>query len=524
MLNMFSPKSMVTCALIFLVGISCRIIPARGQDTPAIALKDDIEDLANVDFKTDIRVFVVMAALNAAGYDFETEGKEVSGVRAAVREKISQLPASTFTELRLQYQTTNLWAPETTHAAYTSLALLLGGPPDFEYQEQLVNAPHGIDVIRGFETLLNDFYVSAGLEQLWREVQPLYQQELRQYRPLVNRMIRETLDYFRIPARIYFDRNIVIIPDLLSYQDIVNARNVEDIYYIVVGPTDNPEGNYIKLQHEYLHFLLDPLVAEQAENLAKSEKFLEASRKQPLFPKDLWNNYELLVTESLIESILYRMHPDSEKSEEDRDLRKMQLIQRGMILCPYFERRLGFFEANTDKAVTLPLFLGNILSDIPEEEIRKDLEEVELIQKRIEQEEAEFEEQVRLRQIEREKQDLLDQAAALISSGDLDTAGDELNKLLDMDPGNGKAFFYLAQISSRQKNWRKAREFHLKVIDSRGLEPWIHAHSLIQVGRINAAEGLYQEARKNFDQVLSMEGDLRKSREEAEFLLSKLPE
>ena len=93
-----------------------------------------------------------------------------------------------------------------------------------------------------------------------------------------------------------------------------------------------------------------------------------------------------------------------------------------------------------------------------------------------------------------------------------------------MEPGNGKAFFYLAQIAARQKNWRKSRELHAKTLKSQGLEPWIYAHSLVRIGRINAAEGLYSEARKNFEQVLSMEGDFKESREEAEFLLGKLPE
>lgn len=112
----------------------------------------------------------------------------------------------------------------------------------------------------------------------------------------------------------------------------------------------------------------------------------------------------------------------------------------------------------------------------------------------------------------------------MIASDDLTGASDKLNRLLGMEPDNGKAFFYLAQIYARQNNWRKSREFHRKTLNSQGLEPWIYAHSLVRIGRINAAEGLYIEARENFEQVLSMEGDLRESREEAEFLLGKLPQ
>ena len=526
MLNTHRPQMISACIISVLINICCGISLVRGQTTPANLLedpKDNVEDLANVDFRTDIRMFVVMAALNAAGYTFESEDRDFSEARAYVMEKLSHLPPSTFTELQLQYKTTNLWAPETTHAAYTSLALLLEGPPDFAFKEQLLNVPHGIDVIRGFEMLLPDFYNNAELEKLWTEVQPSYQKELQLYRPMVLRVIRETLDYFRIPAKIYFDRNIVFIPDLLTYHDIVNARNVEDVYYIVVGPSEDPEGNYLKLQHEYLHFLLDPLIEEHSDTLKKSESFLGLAQKQPLFPKDLWNDYNRLITESLIESILFRIHPEENVTAEDSNLRKLRLVQRGMILCPWFERKLSSFEADTGEGVSLPLFLGRILSEIPAAEIEKDLDEVIVTQKGLEKQEEQLQEKIRLQEIELEKQKLLDDAGSLIAAGDMAGSSGKLNRLLEMDPGSGKAFFYLAQIAARQKNWRKSRELHRKTLSSQGLEPWIYAHSLVRIGRINAAEGLYSEARKNFEQVLSMEGDLRESREEAGFLLGNLP-
>ena len=497
---------------------------AFGQDTTAIRLKDDVQDLANVDFKTDVRIFVVMAALNASGFDFEIDDQEITGVRAELLRRLNRLPNSTFTELRLQYQNTNLWTPETTHAAYTSLALLLEGPPEFAYREQLANAPHGVAVIRGFETLLSDFYVDAGLEQLWREIQPQYQRELQLYRPVVNRMIREILDYFRIPARIYFDRNIVIIPDLLAYRDIVNARNVEDVYYIVVGPTSDPEKNYLKLQHEYLHFLLDPLIAENSELVEQLGRYLDASRRQPFFPEDLWNDHALLVTETLIETILFRLHPDKYPSGDDKAGKSFDLVQQGMILHPYFDRKLKQFESNTAEAVTLPNFLKSMLKDIPDEEIAGDLRSAEQMQAKIEEEEERLQEQIRLQKLEAEKQKLIEQAGSFIAAGELDQASDIIDQLLELEPDNGKGLFYLAQISARKGDWKIARELHRKTIESPGLDPWIYAHSLVQIGRINAAEGLYQEARQSFEAVLAMDGEIRESRQEAEFLLGKLPQ
>ena len=524
MLNTLKSKQLPIFLVLFATILLSGATMVKAQISPANLLKDNVEDLANVDFRTDIRMFVVMTALNAAGFDYESENKEITGVRATVRDRLSSLPSSTINELRLQYQTTNLWAPETTHAAYTSLALLLEGPPEFDYMEQLVNVPHGIDVIRGFEQLLPEFYTKAGLEEMWREVLPEYQRELQLYRPVVNSVIRDTLGYFRIPAKIYFDRNIVIIPDLLAYHDIVNARNVEDVYYIVVGPAEDPGENFIKLQHEYLHFLLDPLIAEKNEMLKKSASYLELANKQPLFPEELWDDYNLFVTESLIESILARLHPDINASPKEKKLRKLRLVKSGMILCPYFERRLDFFETKTENAMTLPLFLDQMLAVIPGEEIKKDIDDASAIQKEMEKEEEQLQEKIRIQETMLEKQRLLNEAGSRIASDNLDAAAESLDKLLEMDPENGKAFFYQAQIAAKKGNWRRSRQLHLKTLAAKGLESWIYAHSLIQTGRINAAEGLYAEARENFEKVLSMEGDLKESRQEAEFLLGKLPQ
>ena len=92
-------------------------------------------------------------------------------------------------------------------------------------------------------------------------------------------------------------------------------------------------------------------------------------------------------------------------------------------------------------------------------------------------------EKIRLQEIELEKQKLLDQAGAHDSCREFrQCASDLLNSLLEMEPDNGKAFFYLAQIHARKQNWRLSREFHRKTLASEGLEPWIYAHSLVRIG------------------------------------------
>src|SRR5690606_36944242 len=147
-----------------------------------------------------------------------------------------------------------------TQAAFTSFALLLYGPPQFELALDLKHMPPGTEGLAGFELLLSEFYRAAQIDSLWSRLQQAHGEELIAYRPVLMRVIRDTLEYLRMPPRVVLDRRIVLMSDLLSHHVVVNARNLQTVYYMIVGPTHDPAANYLQLQHEYLHFILDPIV------------------------------------------------------------------------------------------------------------------------------------------------------------------------------------------------------------------------------------------------------------------------
>ncbi len=75
---------MAASKVFLLVSLLCGVISGplsvlMGQSS------DSVEALVNMNLTVDVRIFTVMAALNAAGFDYETPGRERSEVRRAER-------------------------------------------------------------------------------------------------------------------------------------------------------------------------------------------------------------------------------------------------------------------------------------------------------------------------------------------------------------------------------------------------------------------------------------------------------
>jgi hypothetical protein len=70
----------------------CLVFPAAGRCEEAPEQEQEpepaLEDLVNITFKNDARVFAVMAALNVAGFDYERSGKNYSPEREWVRRRL----------------------------------------------------------------------------------------------------------------------------------------------------------------------------------------------------------------------------------------------------------------------------------------------------------------------------------------------------------------------------------------------------------------------------------------------------
>jgi TolA-binding protein len=474
-----------------------------------------------VKFRNDIRLFTVMAAINVAGFDYEVPGKEMSAVRQSVRSELEGISRRLRTKLREFFLSHHTSDDPSAQSAYTSLALLIEGPPDFDIQKDLPNVSSETREIMSFERLLPDFYRQGKISMLWDKHSSEYDKVLDAYRPVAETVIQRTLGYFRVPERVVLDSEIVLIPDLLNFNDIVNARNQERSYFLVVGPAEDPESNFIQIQHEYLHFLIDPLMTKNGGVILKKRELLELAHAQPNLRDDFKDQFLLIVGESMIEAIQSRLHPPEEKAEK-----QVELFRRGLVFSSYFDRSLERYEAQTE--TSFPSYLLKILEDISEAEIRKDAEHIEKEEARIlvqkERRQQELEKKALKAQQAAERQALFREAGDLMSKGQFPEAEERLRALLEEEPDNGNAYFYLGQIAGRQQKHEAAFAYYQKAQALDTTENWLKAWALVRMGRYAAHQERYEDARGFFEKVIGMEGDLRGARKDALDLVQKLPE
>src|SRR5882762_2952760 len=261
-----------------------------------------------VAFESDPRLIVVMAALNAAGFDPTATGREPSVFRARVRRDQAELDPNLRERLRSFYEHNKLAAPATPAeqaARYLSLAFAIGQPPNFEAPDRSEDLPGGVLEVLDFVPLVREFYRKSGIDERLKSYVRAYQAEGDRLKPPAAEMVRELLSYLHTrPITISVDRVLVkaptarknqknaprryeareherhfyIVPDLLAAPGTINLRVIADDYYAVVPEGTDPASS--ELRRAYLRFVIDPLMVRFNKEIAARREPVRQLLKQ----------------------------------------------------------------------------------------------------------------------------------------------------------------------------------------------------------------------------------------------------
>ena len=248
-----------------------------------------------VDFQADQRLIVVMAALDAAGFDPLPAGREASGFRAKLRKDLANLDPDLRARLKTFYDRNRLPAPATPAdqaARYISLALALGPPPAFEAPARDNDMPGGLLEVLDFAPLVQEFYRRSEIDDQMVNYVRAYQAEGDRLRAPATEMVRSLLTYLhtrpittsservevKAPSskkdnkggKTYSfrqkDRRFLILPDLLAPRGAINFRIIGDDYYAIVPEGTEPTAS--ELRRAYLQYVIDGLVLRFNKDIA----------------------------------------------------------------------------------------------------------------------------------------------------------------------------------------------------------------------------------------------------------------
>ena len=267
-----------------------RPTPPPPQTRPATVF--EITDYG-VQVQPDARLIIVMAALDAAGFDPTPAGKEPSAFRKLVRRDQESLDPALRERLKTFFDRNKLPAPATPAdqaARYVSLAYAIGQPPLLEAPPRSEDLPGGVLEVLDFAPLVREFYQKSGLDGRLVSYMRAYQAEGDRLRPQAAEMVRAVLSYLhtrpitmstervrvkspdkkKADAIVYstreHERHFYIVPDLLAAPGTVNLRVIADDYYAIIPEGTDPTSP--EMRHSFLQFVIDPLVLKFNKEIA----------------------------------------------------------------------------------------------------------------------------------------------------------------------------------------------------------------------------------------------------------------
>jgi tetratricopeptide (TPR) repeat protein len=301
-----------------------------------------------ISFQAEPRIIIMMAALEAAGFDPVPEGAEPSVFRAQVRKDLSSLDPDLRNRLRAFYERNKLPSPATAadqSARYISLALALGPPPSLDAPPRTDDLPASLLEVLDFAPLVKEFYLRSRIGEILVSYTRVYQAEGERLQMPTAEMVRAVLSYLhtrpitvsveRILVKTPKDkrknaprtyttrehqRRFVIVPDLLGAPGAINFRVIGDEYFAVLPERTDPASS--ELRRGYLQYVIDPLMLRfNREIAARRDQIKQVLAEREKAGTAVTPDIFLVVSRSLVAAA-------DERFEEVKRLETLSLVAR----------------------------------------------------------------------------------------------------------------------------------------------------------------------------------------------------
>lgn len=454
-------------------------------------------------------LFSVLAALNAAGFDTDLDSPTNHPLRAAVRKAIAAKHPPSLARLKSYVMARKKWTATAEISQYISFALSVDGPPDFKPRFTPNQMPPDAAALDGFSSIMAEFHREAGIDELWRQAQPAFDQVIAQYHGPVSQALLDANMYLRNPTSGIRGKRFQIYLDLLGAPNQVHVRSFGDDYFVVVTPSAEPRVNDIR--HAYLHYALDPLSIRFAANLDKKKGLGDQAQASPVLDDAYKNDFALLAGMSLVKAVEARMDRRMGQAHVD------QAMREGFVLTAYFAEALQGYEKQEQ---ALRLYLPEMIDRI---DLKKEDERISKVA---------FAQQRTLRTVKpvapapapiSEVDAQLQRAEEVYARRELPAAREEFRKALAMaapPPAHAKAYFGLARIATLERDPEAAQQLFEKTL-TLDPEPFERGWTHVYLARLALAAQDPEAAEKHYRAALAVHGASEAARKAAQQELAR---
>lgn len=309
----------------------------------------------------DRRLFATMALLNATGFDKEAQGVPMHPIRQQVRRQVAANLAGS--PERLQQWRDYVKSRKLDSAIYQDFALTLQA--DYPFQrirpDRELRFPALAKVLQEFPEVLRDFWITAHLTNVWNEVKGDYLAELKKYDFVaMQRQMDSLWEYLRIPRR--DTMTLVNVPNLLDMHYRALNAHYENYYYCVESPG---ACSYRLNAHDYLHFIVDPLVkAHFRQAREKLLRYYQAGKDGPVSKS--YQDPTGFTLECLVRALDHRLRARWAQEPADVERIEKQLAEqtgKGLTLMRPFYELLSEYEG---ASVSFDAFLPVLFAHLPD--------------------------------------------------------------------------------------------------------------------------------------------------------------
>lgn len=291
----------------------------------------------------DRRVFTAMAWLNAVGYDEEADGVAMHPLRTRVRDTLVGLltdHGEAVEEWRAYYRELSL--PTFAILDYV-LALSTDYPFERVRPSEELQYPTTEAALQRLPAVLNAFWETARVDELWDAVKPDLREELDRYD--FHKMERQMADLWSYLGMERTDPFVLVnVPNLLDRHYSAQGAQYDRYYLQVESPGAH---NYGLNVHEYLHSVVNPLVQRHfGDHRAKLEVYFEAGRAGPYARS--YQSVRAMTQESLVRALDYRlrlMGSADSSAAAAVEARIEEITAAGLAMTAPFYRLLEGYEA-----------------------------------------------------------------------------------------------------------------------------------------------------------------------------------
>jgi len=455
-------------------------------------------------------LFVVMAAINAAGYDADLTSNANSPVRARIREWAETTKAPVIESIREFYSNHRNRDSARDLSQYISFALCLEmvdtpEGADFRYRLRLADLPPDVQELDGFEKIITRFYRETKLGELMARNQAALDSSLEPYHAPVTLALQQIDGYLRNPRENGNKGTFRVYLDVLAAPNQIHMRSYGNDLFIVLTPSPEPQIEYIKTA--YLHFQIDPIAMRHIADIESKGSLIDFAQGAPALDPQYKKDFPLLAVSSLVKAVDARMSPARDRAKSiDSSLKE------GFILTPYFAEALADYEKQEQSMrFYLPILVKGI--DLKKETARLDAVTFATAPR---ERRAKLAPQPVIERSPAEK--TLEEAEEYYGQKNYTKAGELFRLALGQTnarPIKGRAYYGLARLAALNRDPQTAVDLFEKTIEE-GAEAQVSAWAHVFAGRLLDLASDNEAARKHFDAALATKGASPASRKAAE--------